>query len=258
MTARRIAFTASDTPEAQSALHALRECYAELEVGEASEADIVVALGGDGFMLRTLHALRDDRRPIYGMNLGSIGFLLNQYSTDSLVERLEKAEPFTMHPLKMQAEDMASEHHEAHAINDISLLRETQQTAKIRILIDDVVRMEELICDGVLICTPPGSTAYNLSAHGPALPISSGILGLTPISAFRPRRWRGALLPHSAKVIFECLDPEKRPVSATADGHEVRNVVRIAVAEDTESTVTMLFDPEHDLNERILKEQFTA
>jgi NAD+ kinase len=218
-------------------------------------ADIIVALGGDGFMLQTLHAFRDCNRPIYGMNLGSIGFLMNEFREEGLDERLAKAESAIVHPLHMIAAS-ATGTKEALAFNEVSLLRQTRQAAKLRILVDDKVRIAELICDGALISTPAGSTAYNLSAHGPILPIDADLLALTPISAFRPRRWRGALLSHRARVRFEILEAAKRPVSAVADDWEVRDVTTVDVAEDRSLSMTMLFDAGHSLDERILAEQF--
>ncbi len=253
MSDKKIAFLASEAAEAQEAYEELTRRYEHVP---PSEADIIVALGGDGFMLHTLHNYKDQDVAIFGMNRGTVGFLMNEYDPDDLPLRLERAEPVRMHPLKMRARTVDRKTKEAPAINEVSLLRETQQTAKIRITIDGVVRLDELICDGVLVSTPAGSTAYNLSAHGPIVPIGSGVLCLTPISAFRPRRWRGAILPHSAKVRFDILDYEKRPVSACADDFEVRDVISVDVSEDRSITVTMLFDPEHDLEERILKEQF--
>jgi NAD+ kinase len=252
MTSPRVAFTASATPEAQAALTALRARYGEA----GAEADIIVALGGDGHMLQTLHEHLDSGRPIYGMNRGSVGFLLNDYALEGLPERLDKAEVAEIHPLRMTARLADGSAAEALAINEVSLLRETRQTAKIRIHVDGRVRMEELICDGVLIATPAGSTAYNLSAHGPILPIDAKLLALTPISAFRPRRWRGALLHHEAVVRFEMLEADKRPVSATADHREFRHVVAVTVEEHRAITLRMLFDQGHGLQERILTEQF--
>ncbi|MDP6388358.1 MAG: NAD kinase [Alphaproteobacteria bacterium] len=250
---KKIAFVAGDAAEAQEALDELSQRY---DAVEAAEADVIVALGGDGFMLTNLHNFKDQGVPIFGMNRGTIGFLMNEYGPDDLPDRLARAEPVEMHPLKMTATTVKGEVEEAPAINDVSLLRQTQQTAKIKISVDGVVRLEELICDGVLVSTPAGSTAYNLSAHGPIVPIGSEVLCLTPISAFRPRRWRGAILPHAATVLFEVLESDKRPVSACADDFEVRDVATVEVSEDQSITVTMLFDPEHDLEERILKEQF--
>ena len=250
---KKIAFVAGDAAEAQAALAELSQRYDGVE---PAEADVIVALGGDGFMLSNLHDFKDRGVPIFGMNRGTIGFLMNEYGPDDLPERLARAEPVEMHPLKMTATTVGGGIEEAPAINDVSLLRQTQQTAKIKISVDGVVRLEELVCDGVLVSTPAGSTAYNLSAHGPIVPIGSEVLCLTPISAFRPRRWRGAILPHAATVLFEVLEYDKRPVSACADDFEVRDVATVEVSEDQSITVTMLFDPEHDLEERILKEQF--
>ena len=221
----------------------------------AADADIIVALGGDGFMLQTLHAFLGTGKPIYGMNLGSVGFLMNEYRPDKLIERLDAAERAVVHPLRMKAHT-ARGATEALAFNEVSLLRQTRQAAKIRIVVDEKIRIGELICDGVLVSTPAGSTAYNQSAHGPILPIDAALLALTPISAFRPRRWHGALLPHRARTRFEILDPEKRPVSAVADDLEVRHVTIVDVAEDRSIAMTMLFDAGHSLDERILAEQF--
>ena len=220
------------------------------------DADIIVALGGDGFMLQTLHAFVGKGKPIYGMNLGSVGFLMNEYRTDDLLTRLAAAEEAVIHPLRMQAHSTEGVT-EALAFNEVSLLRETRQAAKIRIMVDGRPRISELICDGVLVSTPAGSTAYNLSAHGPILPIDAALLALTPISAFRPRRWRGAILPHRAKVRFEILESAKRPVSAVADDFEVRDVSAVDVAEDRTISMTMLYDAGHNLDERILAEQFS-
>ena len=244
-------FTAA--PDAAEALKAMRERHHD--VG-AAKAEIVVALGGDGFMLQTLHAFLGKGKPIYGMNLGSVGFLMNEYRTENLLERLEAAERAVVHPLRMRAHS-AKGVTEALAFNEVSLLRETRQAAKIGILVDERVRIAELICDGVLVATPAGSTAYNLSAHGPILPIDAALLALTPISAFRPRRWRGALLPHRARVRFEILESGKRPVSAVADDFEVRDVSAVDVAEDRSIAMTMLYDAGHNLDERILSEQFS-
>lgn len=249
----KIAFVATDMPEAQAALARLSDQY-----GAASpdEADVIVALGGDGLMLQTLHEHMNRRIPIYGMNRGSIGFLMNEYRDDTLKERLTAAERATIHPLRMRATLADGSRHEALAINEVSLLRETYQAAKIRISIDGKTRMEELICDGVLVATPAGSTAYNLSAQGPIVPIDAALLALTPISAFRPRRWRGALLSHRAKVRFDILEAEKRPVSAVADHTEFRRVRDVEVEEDSSIDLYMLFDPDHGLEERIITEQF--
>jgi NAD+ kinase len=253
MTENKIAFLAADIPEAQAAEKQLKSRYRHVP---PDEADIIVALGGDGFMLHTLHEYERGNVRFYGMNRGSVGFLMNGYDTENLVEKLEMAEAVQLKPLRMTTTRIDGTSVEAAAFNEISLLRQTQQAAKIRISVDGVVRMQELICDGVLVSTPAGSTAYNLSAHGPIVPIGSDILCLTPISAFRPRRWRGALLPHSAVVRFEILEPDKRPVSACADYNEVRNVASVEISENPATSVTILFDAEHNLEERILMEQF--
>ncbi|MCX7589185.1 NAD kinase [Phenylobacterium sp. 58.2.17] len=251
----RLAFAASDRPEAQEAREALIARY-----GQASEdeAQVIVALGGDGFMLETLHENLKSGRPIYGMNRGSVGFLMNEYSEDALLERINAAERAVIHPLSMAAIDAAGRRLEALAINEVSLLRQTRQTAKLRISIDGKVRLGELSCDGALVATPAGSTAYNLSAHGPIIPLDAKVLALTPISAFRPRRWRGALLPHTAKVTFEILEADKRPVSAVADNFEVRDVVEVQIAENREVALHMLFDAGRSLEERVLAEQFSV
>lgn len=254
MAYEKVSFVASDSPKAQKALRTLREKYKE---SPPDEADVIVALGGDGQMLVTIHQFMGRNIPIYGMNRGSLGFLMNEYDVDNLRERLNKAEVTCLNPLRMWATDGSGEKFEGLAINEVSLLRSTRQVAKIRIYIDGRVRLEELNCDGVLVATPAGSTAYNLSAHGPILPIKSGALALTPISAFRPRRWRGALLPKNAVVLFEILEQDKRPVSAVADMLEIRDVVRVEVSMAEDITVPILFDAGHDLDERILMEQFT-
>jgi NAD+ kinase len=253
--APRLTFLAADRPEANAARDALVRRYGE---SPEEEADVVVALGGDGFMLETLHRNLPSQRPVYGMNRGSVGFLMNSFDEAGLLERIAAAEKAVIHPLIMRARDAAGAVHEAIAINEVSLLRQTYQTAKLRILIDDKVRMAELICDGVLVSTPAGSTAYNLSVHGPIIPLSGQVLALTPISAFRPRRWRGALLSHKDKVTFDILEPEKRPVSAVADNVEVRDVIQVDVAEDRSVSLTVLFDAGRSLEERVLAEQFTA
>ncbi len=249
----KICFLAAEGEAAQSALNRLRHRYGHVQ---PDAAEVIVALGGDGFMLETLHRHIDRGVPIYGMNRGTVGFLMNIYREDGLIERLERAQPFTLHPLRMRATTDDGGVHDALAINEVSLLRETRQAAKIRIRIDGRVRLEELVCDGVLVATPAGSTAYNLSAHGPILPMGSGILALTPISAFRPRRWRGALLTHKAQVSFEILERDKRPVSAVADYTEVREVALVEVREDRSVALSLMFDPEHNLEERIITEQF--
>jgi len=249
----RIAFVAADTPDAQSALLKLTARYGEVDPGEA---DVIVALGGDGFMLEMLHKHMKRSVPIYGMNRGSVGFLMNNYREEGVPRKLARSRSVTLHPLRMVAKTVDGETHDALAINDVSLLRQTRQTAKLRISIDDVVRLDELICDGALISTPAGSTAYNLSVGGPIIPLSANLLAITPIAAFRPRRWRGALLQHTAKVRIEILEPAKRPVSAVADSSEVRNVSEVEITEDRSIGLTLLFDPQHALEERVIKEQF--
>jgi NAD+ kinase len=251
----RLHFTASPRPEAQAALRRLRHIYGE--AGE-DQAEIVVALGGDGHMLDTLRKRMKDARPVYGMNRGTVGFLMNDFREEDLVERLAKAEPVRISPLLMRAETRDGRLLTAHAINEISLLRQTAQTARIRIIVDAAQRMDELYCDGVLVATPAGSTAYNLSAHGPILPIGARLLALTPISPFRPRRWRGALLSHRAHIRLEVVEPELRPVSAAADSQEVRDIVAVQAHEDASVALTMLFDEGHALEERVLREQFTV
>jgi NAD+ kinase len=248
----RLHFVATSVPEAQSALANLRQQYDD---AGPEKAEIIVALGGDGFMLQTLHTYLGQNKPIYGMNLGSVGFLMNEYNESELPERLAKAERAVINPLRMRA-TTAEACIDGLAFNEVSLLRQTRQATKLRILVDGKVRISELICDGALVSTPVGSTAYNLSAHGPILPIDSALLALTPISAFRPRRWRGALLPHRAKVRFEALEVEKRPVSAVADGLEVRNIMSVDVAEDHSVSMVMLYEAGRNLDERILTEQF--
>lgn len=249
----KVAFLADRNENAQAALKLLEERYRNAPI---DEADVIVALGGDGFMLRALHRHMSRKVPIYGMNKGTVGFLLNTFAAEDLPARLARAETATLHPLRMKALREAGTEQEAIAINEVSLLRQTRQAAKIRISIDGRVRIEELICDGVMVATPAGSTAYNLSAHGPILPLSAGVLALTPISAFRPRRWRGALLPRNVHVKFEILDNYKRPVSAVADLTEVREVVEVEIHEARDISLKVLFDPEHNLEERILNEQF--
>lgn len=249
---QKLHFVAASAPDAQAALKLMQARHSD--VG-AEAADVVVALGGDGFMLQTLHNFLSRKKPIYGMNLGSVGFLMNEFREDELETRLAKAESALLHPLRMRAEGPQGIV-EALAFNEVSLLRQTRQAAKLRILVDDKPRIAELICDGVLVSTPAGSTAYNLSAHGPILPIDADLLALTPISAFRPRRWRGALLSHRAHVRFEILEAGKRPVSAVADDLEARDVTAVDVAEDRTISMTMLFDAGHSLDERILAEQF--
>ena len=251
----RLAVVASTAPRAQEALRELEGRYGN---APPREADAIVALGGDGFMLQTLHRFMDLEKPTFGMNRGTVGFLMNRYAADALPDRLTAAQAVGLHPLRMLARSETGATLEAVAINEVSLLRQSRQAAKLRIAVDGRVRMEELICDGILVATAAGSTAYNLSAHGPILPIGSPMLALTPISAFRPRRWRGAILPSHAHVRIEVLERWKRPVSAVADYNEARDVVDVAVAEARDVTVRILFDPEHNLEERILMEQFAV
>jgi NAD+ kinase len=253
MNFRRICCLASDNEDARAAKKILDRLYGCVD---ADEADVIVALGGDGFMLQTLHDFMGRGVPIYGMNFGSVGFLMNEYQEENLLERLGKAEVAHIHPLRMVARKNGGAEHTALAINEVSLLRETRQTAKLRIAIDGRVRMEELICDGIIVATAAGSTAYNLSAYGPIVPITAGLLALTPISAFRPRRWRGALLPHDARIVIDVLESKKRPVSAVADNVEIRDVSSISVKEERSIDIVMLFDEGHSLEERILAEQF--
>ena len=248
-------FTAAPTDVACDACERLSARYGDCP---AKEADVIVPLGGDGFMLQTLHRVLDLGKPVYGMNCGSVGFLMNPFREDALLERLAIAQEAVLYPLRMHAVREGGEIAEALAFNEVSLLRQLAQAAKIRITVDGRVRLPELICDGVLVSTPAGSTAYNLSAHGPIVPLSANLLPMTPISAFRPRRWRGALLPSTADVVFEILESEKRPVAAVADSTEVRDVVSVAVREDRSVSVRVLFDPDQGLSERIIAEQFTV
>lgn len=246
---------ASERPEAQAARQRLAARYGSVP---AEEAEVIVALGGDGFMLETLHGVLGRGAPVFGMNRGSVGFLMNDYDEDDLPARIASADPTRIHPLQMDAVTLAEEHHSALAINEVSLLRQTRQSAKLRITVDGRVRMEELTCDGCLVATPAGSTAYNLSAHGPIIPLDSQSLALTPISAFRPRRWRGALLSHKARVRIEVLEGDKRPVSATADSYEVRHIARVEVHERRDLALIMLFDAGRSYEERVLAEQFAS
>lgn len=250
---RTVGFVASEHDDAQRAKERLQQAYRHVA---PERADIIVALGGDGLMLETLHRFKDRNVPIFGMNRGSVGFLMNAYDEDNLFQRLTRAEEIVLNPLQMQAIDSSGRSHRALAINEVSLLRETRLAAKLRLSIDGIVRMPEMICDGVLIATPAGSTAYNLSVNGPILPLGTQVLVLTPISVFRPRHWRGAILPHQVTVTIDVLNSNLRPVSAVADYTEVRNVVKVTVHEDRTIPLRLLFDPEHNLEERILKEQF--
>ncbi|CAN5738220.1 NAD kinase [soil metagenome] len=251
--APRLAFASAPTPAARAARLKLEKRYGAVP---PAQADILVALGGDGLMLQTLHRHISRSTPIYGMNLGTIGFLMNTYKEIGLLQRVRKARQVNLTPLRMRAVTTRGSVSEVIAINEVSLLRSSRQTARIAVAIDGQKRLADLYCDGVLVATPAGSTAYNLSAHGPILPLGAGLLALTPINAFRPRRWRGALLPRHSTVEFTILDPRKRPVSAAADSVEIANVAKVTVTEATDIRLTLLFDPEHDLEERILKEQF--
>ncbi len=250
---KAVAFIAANTDEAAAARARLADRYG----GVAPEkADVIVALGGDGFMLQTLHRFMNTGKPIYGMNCGSVGFLMNEFKATGLRRRIEAAETTAVRPLAMLATDVGGKEHAAYAINEVSLLRQSYQAAKLRIAIDGKVRMDELICDGILVATPAGSTAYNLSAHGPILPIYAPLLAITPISAFRPRTWRGALLPDRVEIRIEALEAKKRPVNAVADNVEFKSVVEVVVKQEREAESLIMFDPDHSWDERILSEQF--
>lgn len=249
----RIHFVTNDTPEADAAVTRMRSRYGDFSL-ETAEA--VVALGGDGLMLQTLHRVMKMDKPVYGMNFGSVGFMMNPFSEDDLYSRLQAAQRTRIYPLAMVALDASGMTHRALALNEVSLFRSTYQAAKLQIIVDGAVRLEELICDGALLSTPAGSTAYNLSAHGPILPIEAQLLALTPISPFRPRRWRGALLSNRAEVKFVTREALKRPVSAVADNKEFQNVLEVTVGEDRSHGVTLFFDPGTSLEERVLSEQF--
>lgn len=250
---QKVAFVSSDTPQANAAAKTFQEQFGDVAL---HDAEIIVALGGDGLMLQTLHKVMNRNIPVYGMNYGSVGFLMNEFNDDDLLDRLAAAQPTNIFPLSMRVKDTAGKIHTALALNEVSLFRSTYQAAKIEIIIDGKTRLNELICDGILLSTPAGSTAYNLSAHGPILPIDSSTLALTPISPFRPRRWRGAILPNRAVVTFRTRETDKRPVSAVADNVEFKNVAEVTVSEDRSNVVTLLFDPGHSLEERVLNEQF--
>lgn len=250
---KSIAFVAARQKQAQEALKRLKARYNNVP---PAQADVIVVLGGDGFMLRSLHKYLHRGVPIYGMNRGSVGFMMNTYKETGILKRLERAEAITLHPLAMECVDTKGVRTRALAINEVSLLRQTRLASKLRIRVDGEVRMEEMICDGVLVATPAGSTAYNLSAHGPIIPLGADLLALTPISAFRPRQWKGALLPGAARVTIEILNPGERPVSAVADDTEVRRVKRVDIMEDRSVAPVLLFDPEHNLEDRIVREQF--
>ena len=254
----RRALVASPTPQAHAAAAELADAGDWVPL---ADADVVIALGGDGFMLQTLHTMLERRGPslpVFGMNLGTVGFLMNEWRHHGLDERLSRAKPFKVTPLLMTATGMDGRVHTLPAINEVSLLRETRQTAKLEVTVNDRVVLPELACDGILVATPAGSTAYNLSAQGPILPLGSAMVALTPISAFRPRRWRGAILPDKARIGMRVLDPGKRPVSAVADQREIRDVARVDVAMDRARELTLLFDPEHALDDRITMEQFVG
>ncbi|TBR08969.1 MAG: NAD kinase [Lysobacter sp.] len=251
----RLAFLAAPAPEAQAARGQLVAVHGE---HGPADADVLVALGGDGFMLQTLHRHGALCKPVFGMKFGTVGFLMNQQRIDSLVERIHAAEATVLRPLEMVVQTDSGASVGSLAYNEVSLLRQTRQAAHVRIDLNGQTRLDELICDGVLVATPAGSTAYNFSAHGPILPLGANVIALTPIAAFRPRRWRGAVLKADTEVRFTVLDPLKRPVSATADSHEVRDAVEIVIRESRDHTVTLLFDPEHNLEERMLAEQFTS
>ena len=253
MTEKKIAFVAAASDSARKAAKALKARYKHVI---PEEADVIVALGGDGHMLETLHAWLDKQIAIYGMNRGTVGFLMNEFRATNLGKRIDNAKNVELRPLEMTVHDIHGKKTTSVAINEISLLRETRQAAKLRIKIDGRVRMSELICDGVLVATPAGSTAYNLSADGPIIPLDANLLALTPISAFRPRRWRGALLPSSVSISIEVLEPRKRPVSAVGDYTEVRDVKRVTVRASNDKSFSLLFDPDHNLEDRILNEQF--
>jgi NAD+ kinase len=250
---KHIHFVASPIPEAKEALERLAGHYGNVP---PQDADVIVALGGDGLMLQTLHRFMSTGKPIYGMHRGTVGFLMNEYYPDDLPDRLAKAQVTVIHPLLMRAHDDDGDAVEFHAFNDVFLYRQTYQAARLRILIDDEERLPELVADGVLVATPAGSTGYNLSAQGPIIPITAPLMALTPISPFRPRRWRGALLPDTARVRVDVLEPEKRPVAAVADHDEVRSVCSVDIKMDHGISMQMLFDPGHSLDERILREQF--
>lgn len=257
MAYERIAVVADDSPKAQAAFAELARRYLLFDMRSSrAKPDVIIVLGGDGFMLEVLHRFIGRGIPVYGMNCGSVGFLLNHLRLDLLPERLEAARSTVLHPLRMFARTVSGREYELLAFNEVSLYRESRQAAKVRVSVDHVVRIEEMICDGVLVSTPAGSTAYNFSAGGPIIPLASNVIALTPIAPFRPRRWGGALLPHDSSIHFEILEAAKRPVSAVADFTEVRDVEWVAISEVLKTNFTLLFDPEHNLQERIIKEQF--
>ncbi len=249
----KLAILSSNADDAKSAAIELKKQYTS---HSPDDADVIVALGGDGFMLQTQHQFMNSNIPVYGMNKGTIGFLMNEYQQDHLIERISNAISNKIHPLEMTAIDSIGKTHIARAINEVSMLRQSYQAASLKIVIDGKTRLDALICDGILLATPAGSTAYNLSAHGPILPLDAPLLALTPVSPFRPRRWRGALLPNTARVEIIINEPDKRPVNAVADHIEVKSVHKISIREDKQSNGILLFDPQHSWDERILAEQF--
>jgi len=258
MSFTKIACVADDSPKAQAALKEIRKHHDVVELTKRRmSAQVIVVLGGDGFMLSALHEYMKMKLPFYGINCGTVGFLMNQYALDNLPERIARARASTIYPLHMYARKTTGKVSQALAFNEVSLFRQSRQAAKIRVSIDHVVRLKELICDGVLVATPAGSTAYNFSAGGPIIPLSGNVMALTPLVPFRPRRWRGALLTHNSSVNFTIMEPKKRPVNAVADFTEIEDVAEVVIAEQRKSGVSLLFDPEHNLEERIIKEQFT-
>lgn len=253
----QFACLADQTPQAQKALKELKGRYEFVDLNSRrAKPDVIIVLGGDGFMLQMLHKYMHRNIPFYGMNCGTVGFLMNSYGSDHLLRRLGDARISQLFPLCMFARGRNGRKKEALAINEVSLFRQSRQAAKIHVSIDHVVRIRELICDGILVSTPAGSTAYNFSAGGPILPLGANLITLTPLSPFRPRRWKGALLPHTASMYFEIMEPEKRPVSAVADFTEMRDVVSVSISEQRKKAISLLFDPEHNLEEKMLKEQF--
>lgn len=260
---KNIGVVADNTPAAENALHDLSRRYKLINLDQKAKdrktkPDVIIALGGDGFMLHTLHRYIDKDIPIYGMNCGTVGFLMNEYRASGLTERLSVSRPTPINPLEMEAIDNKGKSHKEIAFNEVSLLRKTRQAAKLKIIIDGQERMGEMTCDGVLVSTPAGSSAYNSSVGGPIIPLKIWLLAITPISPFRPRRWRGALLPDKVVIRFEVKYPKKRPVNAVADFHEVENVQSVEIKKNLKREVTLLFDPGHSLEERILKEQFMS
>lgn len=252
----RIACVADHSEEAQAAYKALSADYKFVKADAKQLPDVILVLGGDGFMLQTMHEHMDKNIPFYGMNCGTVGFLLNQFRVETLLDRLTQAKPSILYPLHMFARDVDGKQHELLAINEVSLFRQTRQAANIRVTVDHVVRIPNMVGDGIMVSTPAGSTAYNFSAGGPIIPMGANLIALTPISPFRPKRWRGALLPQHSSVYLEILNPAKRPVGAVGDFTEVRNVTSLSITQDQEIPLTLLFDPEHHLEERLIHEQF--